>query len=1083
MRRGEIANVMLSTLQKVQLVVLAFGLFSTFESSAQTFVRRLDVETARAYSPAADVSQRVGLAFGGRAEHRTVVDPSNRRIVHTAASGVTAGGFSAASWVGSVIDGFQSDTFRVSQNGRYELVIRGVLEGTSISGQFATVPRVPGVGYGDGILQLRARSYGELAPAAVLRLVDTKDLAEVVLTTAATATLKAALETFVPGSSEGASIAIGALVDTSWAAIGGTTTWEPTPFELRLTDDFQAGRDYSWSFAVQSGMGSFQILDSNSYAVNQLTITDLTVDLWQHSVTRDFHEVSLTAGPNGTVSPSGTILIPHGANLSVYANPDPGFIVDEWVIDSQTEGSSVSSLIVLEDRDVSVTFRARPEPDWPPTTLNIASWSIDDSIEVSRKNNGDGVLQSGEEALIRPLVRNSGETSARDIDAITRASAFPLRIDDDSVPYPDLGSGESSAPSGERALRVVPDASFSGEAAYPVRLQWGDGVYLDLYDSINLSVEPVGWGIVESEDVSVGLVEQGQPIEFQMLIRNYGTAPFVVDGFEVVDSNSTTVADTTFSRSGFSIEPGMTESVDFSIDSSALTGAIVRDVSFQTTDGRIGTPNFGRMAVTAYVSASELPSLVVGESNGASSVDVGGRWIAWVSNADVYALDLVTNETIRVTDDAWIQSRVRVSEGLIVWQDDRNSANDGNIDIYGFDLIEREEIAVSTDPAPEILAGVDCDSVAILRLYHVITSDGPTRYLYNMWIVDLLEGSERNLTGFVPAGTNPMRTVAPFYSPDFSDGLLVWSDFEVYWRGPSIDRWRSRDSSLIKFDTGADVAPVVAIPSSEYNQGATDYLASGGGEFAWVDLYEDGDPGPDSIRVWSAGIDAQQYYEPGAEIGRNTFSMGDGYILFDYRNVAGLFAWEAATGQVSLLADVIGLSSSRMDGKTAVWIAEGSGGEPEVNYRVFEQPDIALSWSSRSLDESGLYDLAIDVLNVSSYPSDSLLSVGVFGGDPELGAPALAQEQTLANGLPAQERLTLYFDDVPLPDTRFTGLRAEIIAALKVDGIDDPTNNRLLLLPEPRPGLRYGVGLLALFLVGLGCAAGCRRSRARRSIG
>ena len=73
------------------------------------------------------------------------------------------------------------------------------------------------------------------------------------------------------------------------------------------------------------------------------------------------HTVTVTAGTNGSVLPSGNVSVGHGQSLTLTASPAGGFTVDQWLVDGQQAqpGGIVYVLpSVTSDHSVVVTFVA-----------------------------------------------------------------------------------------------------------------------------------------------------------------------------------------------------------------------------------------------------------------------------------------------------------------------------------------------------------------------------------------------------------------------------------------------------------------------------------------------------------------------------------------------------------------------------------------------------------------------------------------------------------------------------------------------------------------------------------------------------
>jgi hypothetical protein len=91
------------------------------------------------------------------------------------------------------------------------------------------------------------------------------------------------------------------------------------------------------------------------------TLTDIQAD---QSVDVTFkpleHEVTSSAGANGSISPDGTTVVSSGGDLSFTASPNTGYQVDAWSVDgaeAQAGGTDFTLTNIQADQSVDVTFK------------------------------------------------------------------------------------------------------------------------------------------------------------------------------------------------------------------------------------------------------------------------------------------------------------------------------------------------------------------------------------------------------------------------------------------------------------------------------------------------------------------------------------------------------------------------------------------------------------------------------------------------------------------------------------------------------------------------------------------------------
>jgi hypothetical protein len=70
--------------------------------------------------------------------------------------------------------------------------------------------------------------------------------------------------------------------------------------------------------------------------------------------------ITATAGPNGVVTPNGATTVTYGQSLQLTATPNPGFLVDQWFVDTnplQAGGTTYLMEQVIAPHTVNVTFK------------------------------------------------------------------------------------------------------------------------------------------------------------------------------------------------------------------------------------------------------------------------------------------------------------------------------------------------------------------------------------------------------------------------------------------------------------------------------------------------------------------------------------------------------------------------------------------------------------------------------------------------------------------------------------------------------------------------------------------------------
>ncbi|MCU0782576.1 MAG: leucine-rich repeat protein [Verrucomicrobia bacterium] len=99
-----------------------------------------------------------------------------------------------------------------------------------------------------------------------------------------------------------------------------------------------------------------------------------------------FYTVSSSAGSGGTISPSGSVLVPYGQSYAFTASPNANYTVDKWYVDGsavQTGGNSYTLSNVQANRSVQVTFKLNTISVTVQTSPSGRSFSVDGTTYTS----------------------------------------------------------------------------------------------------------------------------------------------------------------------------------------------------------------------------------------------------------------------------------------------------------------------------------------------------------------------------------------------------------------------------------------------------------------------------------------------------------------------------------------------------------------------------------------------------------------------------------------------------------------------------------------------------------------------------
>ncbi len=110
--------------------------------------------------------------------------------------------------------------------------------------------------------------------------------------------------------------------------------------------------------------------------MSSTTLSNVTA---AHTVSASFvvntYTVAVSAGAGGSVSPSGSVSVNHGASLTVSITPNTGYSVADVLVDGSSAGAVSSTTLsnVTAAHTVSASFTADPMPPTKPNGLRVVS--------------------------------------------------------------------------------------------------------------------------------------------------------------------------------------------------------------------------------------------------------------------------------------------------------------------------------------------------------------------------------------------------------------------------------------------------------------------------------------------------------------------------------------------------------------------------------------------------------------------------------------------------------------------------------------------------------------------------------------
>jgi hypothetical protein len=117
----------------------------------------------------------------------------------------------------------------------------------------------------------------------------------------------------------------------------------------------------------------------------------------------DSYDITASAGPNGSITPSGTVTIDYGQDQAFTIAPAPGYSVLDVLVDGMSVGAVTTYTFtdVAEAHTISATFAVNPVP-WKVTfSLSKYAVSVNGSVKFYGSVSSDGAPASGSVVIQR----------------------------------------------------------------------------------------------------------------------------------------------------------------------------------------------------------------------------------------------------------------------------------------------------------------------------------------------------------------------------------------------------------------------------------------------------------------------------------------------------------------------------------------------------------------------------------------------------------------------------------------------------------------------------------------------------------
>lgn len=692
-----------------------------------------------------------------------------------------------------------------------------------------------------------------------------------------------------------------------------------------------------------------------------------------------------------------------------------------------------------EQRDVLIGLKTEYEVDHQPyyqdlqfaaritgaiqPSIEIVAIDIDDSLDInSDRNNGDGIWQSGEEVDVRVTVRN---TSA---GTFKRLVVTPLPPED-AVDNPVHGNLQrlefgTLLPNQANAPIYVNDRLdlhcptwFSGHALWDLQVEWsGAESPMIVPSGLDLVIQPAGWLTVTAERDYLGISEPGDDVLFPVSVRNDGSAPIEIHGFEFHDGSGTKVEDVSASPSSLVLLPGEQRTIQMTLRNDELWGAYARELTVIHNGRHRNKERHDNVLLFNGVMGSSALHAIP-NSVGGQYPDASGDWIVWGQDGNIHAYNMLTTEQ-RLISHSGCAERPKIDYPLIAWRDSRNYGATG-WDIYALDMESGSEFVVSAEPGEEWLSGVAFGRIAFTSVYYT-GADGSR--MDNLFIYDHSLGSLAPATtpSSLPTGSRKGDVYGDYV--DFCGNMLVWYQSEQYWDS-SRQEWRVDSSTRRIFvrRIGIDATPVMIAEGHAAQEGN---CRTDGDRVIWL---RDDANGDCQIAEWRNGATRQLTPSDDTKdhAEQDTIAIGNGYVIHeDMIDSRVTYCIDANQGGLPLPSIRVCEGQPfevRMDGLLAVWmVPETVGAAESILWITLFEPDLSIAseemrLSSVNPQEGDTVNLTAVVRNGAEYGYSGALAIEAWLGAPDEGGVLLANPtQNLA--VPSKGNAELTVSGIILPE-------------------------------------------------------------------
>ena len=671
---------------------------------------------------------------------------------------------------------------------------------------------------------------------------------------------------------------------------------------------------------------------------------------------------------------------------------------------------------------------------FPCQNCELPDFVLCDVEIVEGRGDGDGIPESGEVVYFRPSFRNDGAVNAIEVEiSIAPAGGsdeWAYDLEEHPETYPDIyADGSCDGPLGNRRFGAHIRRDFQGSARVDITVWYADGAFSQVLPNQELLVVgPVPWIHVQpdADDPWDFGVLCNEDVTKTVTVQNTGPSPLQVTDIEISPFDATEL---TGDLPPWTIPASGSRSFDVVIRTAELPPGHIERTIKVFSDARVQDPGDDTTIITGLVSCVPPSFNVPGVIEG-NEPDVSGSTVVWRDDGgiNIYGYDLATERAFPVSaHPASGKSNLRVSAGLVAWQDARNWDGQGQTryDIYAYDIAADQEFVVATDPGDETLrlVGVSGDLIAYTRVHHVFTECANGDDPQNLYLYDANTDTVIWNTNYAHNGHDPLNHVTG--NSDFGDGMLTWREYTYVWSGGC---WTINDHRVMKYEVGVDPGP-----SSIFSEDIDSPPSTNNGTVAWS---RDDAENDQQVWFWEGGPPEQVTTE---EVDHRNPVMGRNVVVYRKPGQSGLFYWDLYGGGEAIATDMAAIrnNSWRMDGNLLVWESN-----KQILYTYLNQAELSITssdidFSDASPVQGDIIDVFVTVHNLSAEDANGDVVVRLYEGDPRVDGVPIADPETISGGIDAFGSAEVQFVGIGLSEA---GTHS-ICAVIEVPFSDNPANN------------------------------------------